>query len=308
MAGFLRWMGAAQDFKGHRDDSEVAELALAWLDAAPRRPFFLWVHFLGPHLKNVAYPTLEARIAAYRANVTSVDREVGRVLARLRAPDFAERSVVILHSDHGESLKEHGVVGHGMDLFDTTARIPLIVKLPGGRRAGERVAALARNVDLFPTLLALAGQDAPPGVGQDLLGRALEPSHAYLETWETRWLSARDAEIDGARRRVGTVLRGVRTPEWKLVVEEPGAAELGQARTSLPREFVDSARRVRLYHVAGDPGERREVSGAHPARAAELLALLDGHQDRSVDPPHGTVLLDEDARKRLEALGYVPPR
>jgi arylsulfatase A-like enzyme len=103
MEGFLRWMGAASDFKGYREDSEVASLALAWLDAKPRRPFFLWVHFLGPHRKNVGYPTVEERIAAYRANVTSVDSQVERLLEWLRAPEFSERSVVILHSDHARA-------------------------------------------------------------------------------------------------------------------------------------------------------------------------------------------------------------
>jgi len=308
MEGFLRWMGAAKDFKGYRDDSEVADLALAWLDASPRRPFFLWVHFLGPHLKNVAYPTVEERIAAYRANVPRVDAEVGRVLERLRAPEFADSTVVILHSDHGESLKEHGVVGHGMDLFDSTAHVPLIVKLPAGRRAGERVTALARNVDLFPTIAGLAGLDATPGVGQDLLSGDLEARHAYLETWETRWLSSRDAKIDGASRRVGTVLRGIRTPDWKLVVEEPGVAEVGTAPTALPKEYVEKARRVRLYHVSTDPGERHDVARADPARTAELLGLLEGHVDHSLEHAQPVQRLDEDARKRLEALGYVPPR
>jgi arylsulfatase A-like enzyme len=195
-----------------------------------------------------------------------------------------------------------------MDLFDTTARIPLIVKLPGGRRAGERIAALARNVDLFPTLLRLAGENAPPGAGQDLLSGDLDASHAYLETWETRWLSRRDAEIEGESRRVGTVLRGILTPEWKLLVEEPGAAEVGRALRALPSADVDSARRLRFYHVAEDPGERRDVARANPTQAAELLRLLDGHPDRILERSQGRVLLDDAARMRLEALGYVPPR
>ena len=307
IAGWLQWMGAAGDFKGHRDDDEVAGLALAWLAANPERPFFLWIHFLGPHLKNVVYDTLEERIAAYAASVAAVDRQLGRVLAALRGAEFADDTAILFHSDHGESLKEHGLVGHGMDVYDTTARIPMIVKLPGARRAGERVPGLVRNVDVFPTLLELAGIDPPQGVARSLLSEAPADRHAYLETWEPRWLSATDVEVGGETRRVGRVLRGVRTRDWKLIVEEPAPAETGRASTPLPESFVAERRRVRLYDLASDPGERRDVAAARPDKTAALLDLLAEHPDRSPRHERPTLLLDPDARERLRALGYIPP-
>jgi arylsulfatase A-like enzyme len=187
----------------------ITETGVRFLkEVASDRPFFLWLHYVNPHapyrpppphdrafLDDVSHagPRLAAvegfrdgirrqwavpgrdrlgyYIAQYDGEIATADAEIGRVLEALRSSAGAGRTVVVVTSDHGESLGEHGYYfDHGEDLFDPSLAVPLIVCVPGAP-AGVRSPALASTLDVVPTVLDAVRISAPPG----LAGRSLLP-------------------------------------------------------------------------------------------------------------------------------------
>ncbi len=111
-----------------------------------------------------ASPAELARLsAAYDSGVAYADRQLGRLLEALESRGLDERTIVLVTSDHGESLGEGGLVSHG-HLHDSNLLVPWIMALPGGEAAGRRVETQVSLVDLVPTLLEIAGLPVPAGL------------------------------------------------------------------------------------------------------------------------------------------------
>lgn len=168
-------------------DDAVAR-ARALLDPIdPRRPFFLLAHVADthgpfdvpsdPHAESGAFVGVRD---AYRRAVEESDRAVGAILDELRQRGLYERSVIVVTSNHGLSLGEHGLVGSGASLHDALLRVPLILRLPKARedeRLTRQRLRLVRQIDVAPTLLDLLGQPPLPGAtGVSLL----EPAERVL--------------------------------------------------------------------------------------------------------------------------------
>jgi arylsulfatase A-like enzyme len=108
----------------------------------------------------------------YAATLTMADRWLGKFLDKLEELDVFEETLLVLTTDHGHMLGEHGFTGKNyMHVYNELAHLPLLVHLPAGARAGERVDALTQNIDLMPTILDYRGIDAP----QRLHGGSLRP-------------------------------------------------------------------------------------------------------------------------------------
>jgi len=192
-AGFERWDDAI-DFSSEATLSELerpgeatVDAALAWLAGVGERPFFLFVHLFEPHFPYEPPSPFRERLAdPYDGEIATADAAVGRLLDWLRTRGIYDRAVVILLSDHGEGLGDHGEKEHGILLYRENLQVPLIVKLPRQRRAGERVARPVGLVDVAPTLYELLGMEPPSGLpGASLLApeKAVEPGRAlYAET------------------------------------------------------------------------------------------------------------------------------
>lgn len=309
------WLLRRERADAYRPDDQVADRAIEWLDerGEANEPFFLWIHFFGPHEreKMLSLPPEERKaylakqIARYDPAVEVVDREVGRLLDRLRKDDDWARTAVILHSDHGQSLNEHHFFGHGFELYDTNVHVPMIVRLPNGERSGERVSRLVRNLDIFPTVLNLAGLDVPANTaGSDLLasGEGAEP-HVFLASDSFIGLSAKDMEVDGETRRVGKSLRGVRMLDWKLINRDPAPSGV-DADEPLPDEFVAKGRKSRLYDMTKDPREFSDLAGERPELVGQLQSMVDGHTAKRRASGSAREL-DAATRERLNALGYT---
>ncbi|HED65415.1 MAG TPA: tetratricopeptide repeat protein [Planctomycetes bacterium] len=174
--------------EGQRPASEVVDGALAWLETRdPAEPFLLWLHFYDPHTPyaapedgGCALGDLDASLRSqYLRDVCAMDREIGRVLAALDDGGLADETIVLAVGDHGEAFGEHSEYGHSAHCFDTTLRVPFLLRLPDGSHAGERRGDVVSLVDVLPTLARLAGWSdpaAPPiGALADLDGRALLP-------------------------------------------------------------------------------------------------------------------------------------
>jgi arylsulfatase A-like enzyme len=304
-----------------RSDAEVTDAALAILEGGLAEPFFLWVHYFGPHSKpdwTIPESARERRHRAqYDPDVRENDREVGRLLAALEAAGRSDDTLVVFHADHGESLGEQAYLGHGMLLNEASLRIPLILRLPGSIEAGVRVSTLVRNVDIFPTILDVAGgSEGIEGSGASLLSlvrRAFFRSApeaeriAYMETWYPahRAFARRVGLPGGEEGLLGIVHRAVRSERWKLVRTDPHDLldASPDALPEIPDSIRDGAKREQLFDLSAPGGEDADVIADHPKVAARLRAELDAHLANDVGSSPAAAL-DDDARLRLEALGY----
>lgn len=304
-----RWLFSRLRSDAYRPDNEVADRAIAWLDHHDQHPFFLWVHFFGPHEKErppkgSSPQWVAAQIAAYDPAVEFADQQVGRLLERISSDPRNDQTVILFHSDHGQSLNEHGIFGHGTDLYDTTAHVPLIVRLPQQARAGERVRRLVRNLDIFPTILRLANAGSAGATdGHDLLSAGGSPL-TYLETYQLLGF-AHDQEVGGKTLRIGPTLRGLRSLDWKLIVRAPLAAGPPPGDPVLPADFVASERKIELFHVSSDAAERHNLADARTEQVGEMLQTLDRFVDTPRRNPWQPAELDEAAKERLRSIGYL---
>jgi arylsulfatase A-like enzyme len=302
-----------------RTDAEVSDAALAWLRDSRSEPFLLWVHYFGPHSKPDwrRSPAEQERLhrGRYDADVREVDAEVGRLLDALDAEGLARRTLVVFHADHGESLGENGLLGHGGLLNRASVQVPLILRLPGAIPAGARLPALVRNVDIFPTVLDVAGGPAELELsGRSLLplarrGAAAEdtPRVAYMETFYPahKGFAMKLLDEDGRQQAVGFARRSIRRGRWRLERREPHPLyDVGPAgQPDLSGALAGRVRGEELYDLEAPDGESRNVIAAHRELAAELGALLDAEQgrERAAAP---LVELGNEERLRLESLGY----
>ena len=172
----------------------------------------------------------------YDAGIAYADDQLARVLATLEQTGLDRETVVVLTSDHGESLGEKGLYGHG-NLAEATLRVPLVIALPGGKGSPRRVPQQVSLTDLTPTLLELAGAAVPEGLD----GRSLVP---LIEGRTTKhrpvaWTHSPEA---GTSLRISNRIKYVyRHSPWgpKLEAEE-------------------------LYRLEEDPAEERNVVATAP--------------------------------------------
>ncbi len=151
---------ATDTLEAARTASVVVDGALTWLDAAPAGPFLLWVHLYDPHAPYEPPEPYRSRFAGrpYDGEVAYAGAEVGRLLARLDARGLTASTIVVLAGDHGEGLGDHGESTHGMLAYDSTLRVPLLVRAPSLTPAS--VAVPVSLADVAVSVLQLSGARA----------------------------------------------------------------------------------------------------------------------------------------------------
>ena len=257
-----------------RDGEKTLLAAEKWLDGRdPGQRFFLFLHLYEPH-KPYAPPERFSAYEPYDGEIAHADEIVGRLLDRLRASDLYDRSTIVLLSDHGEGLGDHGEQEHGLFLYKETIQVPLVVKMPG-RHGARRIATPVQHIDLVPTILDLAG--APRRA--DLRGRSLRP---LLEGTGTLADAGIYSEALYSRYHFG----------WSELYA------LTDARYRLIR-----APRDELFDLERDPKEAASIAAERPqVRQAMRSALETLIARSSIAAP--AAVSDED-KQRLSALGYV---
>ncbi|MFQ5791976.1 MAG: sulfatase, partial [Acidobacteriota bacterium] len=194
-----------------------------------------------PYLRRIAWASEEERRsltawrAKYAAGVRVFDRYLGPFLDELRNSATLDDAYVILTSDHGEELMEHGGWDHGYKLFDHQLHVPLLIRRPRGANAGRRLPSLVSLVDVMPTILSLAGIDPPLELQGEDFSKLLEGAH--------RARPDRPAAVFSAGVKQRPNLHGLRTREHKLVLEVPGEDLLLFDLTSDPAELDNVASR-----------------------------------------------------------------
>lgn len=126
--------------------------------------FFLWVHYLDPHLDYLPHDGFSFGNSArdkYDGEVAFTDSHVGRLLDAIAAAPFAKDTAIIVTSDHGEAFQEHGMSAHGKEVWESLVHVPLVVYVPGA--SPHRVSVRRSCIDLVPTILDLARVEKPAG-------------------------------------------------------------------------------------------------------------------------------------------------
>jgi iduronate 2-sulfatase len=177
-------------------------------------------------------------IHGYLAAISYADAQVGRVLEALEANGLADRTVVVLWSDHGWHLGDHGLWGK-QTVFERATRVPLVIAVPGQSTRGLRTRALVELVDLYPTLAELCGLPLPDGLeGTSLAPLLAEPERA----WKRAAFSQQPADLPGYGQAMGRSVRTdrYRFTEWSVPNRDFRAHELYDYQTD-PREAVNRA-------------------------------------------------------------------
>ena len=295
-----------------------------WLDTDANGPAFYYLHYLEPHPPfdpppeyrkrwiDPAYDGIfasgitkyliqetkgeieasEADRAAvralYDASLAYADAQFGDVLDELRTRGLYDDAWIVVTSDHGEAMWQHGEFGHNLQLFDEMLNVPLIVKPPKGVAARSRIEpALVSTLDILPSLVEWCGLGAPL---EPIDGRALTP------------LLAPDPTLGGAAFDDGTRELILRTHE-----DVPDLAlRTNRDKTIVLRGPNGGVRALEHYDLVRDPRERENVANMHPdvarARSVRLRDWFAGAAARQL--PRDSIELSEAQALLLERLGY----
>jgi choline-sulfatase len=257
-----------------RRGSAVIDDAIRWLTKVGDSPFFLWAHLYDPHRPYEAPEPFASRHDPYVAEIAYADSQIGRLLHALDERALRDRVIVIVTADHGESLREHREIDHGIFLYESVLRVPLIVRAPGV--APRRIADLVRLTDVMPTILDLLRLPLPALDGTSL--------------------------VDVMRGHGGPELEGYAE---SLYPERHGWAPLFSLRSNRFK-FID-APQAELYDLQRDPFEQQNILNQRRELAAALQARL-RTQVRRAPSTAAKGQGDDELRARLAALGYVAGR
>lgn len=253
-----------------RGGGETIQSARQWLDENQKKPFFLFVHLYEPHTPYTPPEPFRSQYKdQYDGEIAYTDQLIGDFIADLKQRGLYDKAMIILLSDHGEGLNDHGEEEHGVFLYREAIQVPLMVKLPGGAKGGATVQAPVQLIDVFPTILEQTATPAPKSgnsarsllsfLEDDAPGRPI-----YSETYYPRlhfgW-SDLHSLIDGDHHYV-------RAPKPELfdVVRDPGEK----------KNVHDENRRVtfRMRETIEPMVKKASApSAVDPEEAAKLAAL-----------------------------------
>lgn len=268
-----------------RRGSVTVDHTLRWLEGQGSRSFFLWLHLYDPHTPYEPPEPFKTRFRMhpYEGEIAYADQQLGRLMAFLQAHNLYDSSLILLASDHGEGLGEHGEQAHGLFIYNSTVHVPLILKPPGDiKPARHSIDQVVNTVDIAPTLTQACG--FPAADSANFQGRSLlpllrlpsagAPREGYSESLYPRtsfgWHS----------------LHGIETERYHYV--------------EAPRE--------ELYDIEADPGETHNLQGEKPSIAATLrenMHTLEARYSRPAAPSQASPTLDMEKLRELRSLGYV---
>jgi arylsulfatase A-like enzyme/Tfp pilus assembly protein PilF len=254
---------------------DVVNEATRWLTAHRAAPRFVWVHLYDPHDPYEAPAPFTNPQGPYDGEVAYADHALSQFLAFLEKNGQYRDALIIAVGDHGEGLGEHGEDTHGIFLYDSTLRVPLLVKLPGGARAGMVSDGTVRTTDILPTVLDVLVLPAIPG----LEGRSLRTSAGGDAPVENLAL----AETDYPMRFGWAPLRAVRSGGAKYI----------------------EAPRPEFYDLNQDPGETQNHYEPWNPEVQKLRAILAEARKKTPPSPASAGSVDPQTIEHLRQLGYL---
>jgi arylsulfatase A-like enzyme/Flp pilus assembly protein TadD len=252
-----------------RPGGETLKLSQGWLGSVKDKPFFFFFHIYEPHTPYAPpEPYASKYPSKYDGEIATADHIVGQLIDELKSLGVYDRALVVLLSDHGEGLGDHGEEEHGVLLYNEAIHVPLIVKLPKSQRSGGTTARPVQLLDVAPTVLGLLGLEVPkimPGVS--LLAASVPARRIYSETFYPR-LHFGWSEL------------------FSLIDEKD--------------HFIEGPD-PELYDRDKDPREKTNVLRDERRVYASMRQDLAGF-DRRLAPP---AAVDEESRQAMMALGYI---
>lgn len=303
-----------------------------WIEKNGESPFFIFINYMEPHLPYYPVPphdelfmpaeaTKEERMrfnpdpedprtlmeprergkkeravidAFYDAEIHYLDDNIRRICEKLRERNLLENTMVVITSDHGDNLGEHGVIGHAYGLYNTLLYVPLIVRYPGLFPAGTVVPERVQTVDIYYTIRDAIGSEGVPSslpLGKSLARRIRE------KIFEEMMIAGRDRPINNINwgKREGLRVDHMDKEERAVIV-----GDYKYVWTSKNEEMV--------YDLRTDRAESIDLAAKRP----DLLSLLGGKLAKSfesavaADPAAASgPKIDEETRQKLKSLGYV---
>lgn len=296
---------------------ELNKAVFPWLAEHAKKPFFLYLHYFDPHwdydapnqfknrftdsgYKGPANGTwrfisqfipqrrrmykedLDHLRALYDGEIAYTDHQLGLLFAELKRLDMWDSSVIVVLSDHGEEFQEHGSVHHIRTLYEEILRVPLMIKLPGGRKQWQRktIPERVRTFDIAPTLLELAGIKMPTTF----------QSTSLLPLFQS---SGSDRMVFARTRRHKSDSMAIIDGRHKLIVP-----------------FERKKASFELYNLDQDSTEQHSLTEHRKDMVLQLvekLLILANRNSRVLKLPGAAVgvELTEQQKARLKSLGYI---
>ncbi len=269
---------------GERRAEETTRYALKWLEENCRKTFFLFLHYFDPHVKYDPPEPFRPKdsenesSSLYAGEISYVDHCIGQVVKKLKDLGVYDSTLIIVTSDHGEMLGDHGEETHGYFIYQSSIKVPLIFKLPEETKS-KRVKELVGLTDIVPTVCGLLGIKPPPQVQGIDLGQyfgeentSTNQRHIYCESLFPTIFNANS-------------LLGVVTDRWKYI------------QTTRPE----------LYDLTKDPRESNNLVAIQPHQVRILQDKLKEILEKQVRRDNFDSKLDLDSAsiKRLQSLGYI---
>jgi choline-sulfatase len=215
-------------------DRIIAELERPELE---QQQFFLWSHYIDAHAEYVPHKEFDFGHHGrelYDGEIAFVDHHLGRVLDALAKRPFAERTIVIITSDHGEAFGEHGLYRHGFELWEELIRVPLVVYVPGS--TARRIAVRRSAIDIVPTILDIFGLPVPEAEHPPLHGVSLLPDVLAPPGY---------------------------TPAPRIVYSDMPAGPYNDSREAYIEDdmklITSGGRALGLFDLKSDPGEKHDL-------------------------------------------------
>jgi arylsulfatase A-like enzyme len=318
----MRFAMALGMYKGepnqsYRVGADTADEAVAWLARNGGRTFFMWTHFFDPHIPyrppqefrsaqdmgisgnwydfdaarraEIAGSAemMEAMIGLYDAEVAYADAQLGRVLAAARAAAPDGNVLIVVTSDHGESMGEHDTYWR-RDMYDSTLLVPLVVVPPPVTGIkGHTVDAQVSSVDLVPTILAMLNVESVTDFDGSSLTGLINGSASRGTGAAFSSMYVMPSEFERERH-------AVRDEGWKLIRNLPGWYGGGNG--------YNSEASLELYDLASDAAELNDLVNTETERRARLEVFLNS---RNFSGQRPDIELTPEEHERLRSLGYV---
>jgi arylsulfatase A-like enzyme len=327
----------ADDWRARATEDCTAEattnVAVDWLTSMGSEPFFLFLNYIDAHFEycppreyvtdelppgydydsavdvldsshaysaeseSLTDSALTALRALYLGELAYLDDNISRLVDRLKRAGEWEDTILLLTSDHGENIGEHGLVGHQYSLYDTVLHVPLVVT-GGSFDSGTSTNRLVQLIDIPSTILDEVGIGASTARGQ-FQGRSFSPSSSAPEReFVTGEHVTTCPPIETLKERFGDLpeslealedglpLRAIRTDEYKLVMADDGASE--------------------LYQVRNDPGETEDIAERHEDVCDRLREDLERWvASFEQETTQASTTISSESKKRLQDLGYL---
>jgi len=225
--------------------------------------------------------------ALYDAEIAYIDDQIGDLFAFLKSVDALDNTLIVVTSDHGENIGDHGLMDHQYCVCDSLARVPFIIHYPEAFVAGDDPTPV-QHTDLLPTFLDLA-QTAPASSlpGHSLISQSSKLQITQYTAPHRHRFARRHPDFDLASKGYNRTYDAITQDGYKLIRSNRGDRW--------------------LYNLIDDPDEMADLAAEHPQRTQQLVAALDAWL--ADHPPLADVAaapeLDADLQKHLRGLGYL---